>query len=229
MTEFQLHEILQNVKPVSFITEDYKMTILEVSIFYNVTYKAISTTIDRNRHILESDGIVMCRGQELRKLKQKNTKIDRRTSTLILLSPLSVCRLAFYLSESNITNQIKDKILNADTSLYSYLSQKENVLVKKHEMEMGYLLTQLIGKYHKIGQQIPCGKFRIDFLIDNFIAIEVDEDGHSSYNKDNERTREKFIKSKGYKIFRYDTRTNNILEFLGDVINELNTKTEGVC
>ena len=229
MTEFQLHKILQDIKPIRFITQNYEVDILQVSKFYDVTYKAISTIIDRNRYELENDGMTVCNGEKLKEIKIKNENIDKKASTLTLLNPLVVCRLAFYLTESDTTIQVKNKILKTDINLYSFLSRRENTLVKKYEKEMDYLLVNLIGKYHEIKQQISCGSFKIDFLIDDYLAIEVDEHGHSSYDKSNEIIRENFIKASGYKLFRYDTRNNNMLEFLGDVVHELNNKIEGAC
>ena len=229
MTEFQLHKMLQDIKPIHFITQNYEVDIHQASKFYNVTYKAISTVIDRNRYELESDGMIICNGGKLKEIKLKNGNINNKTATLTLLNPLVICRLAFYLTESDITIQVKNKLLNVDANLYSYLSQRENTLVKKYEKEMEYLLVNLIGKYHEIKKQFSCGKFKIDFLIDDYLAIEVDEYGHSSYDKPNEIARENLIKAVGYKLMRYDTRNNNMLEFLGDVVHELNNKIEGAC
>ena len=53
--------------------------------------------------------------------------------------------------------------------------------------------------------------------------IECDENGHSYYDNESEIKREKYIRSKGYRILRYDTRENNMLGFIGKISNDLCT------
>lgn len=93
---------------------------------------------------------------------------------------------------------------------------------KIYENSMENILNKLLGKYNKIEKQVKCDKYFIDFVINDNIAIEVDENGHASYNKENEIKRETMLINNGYKVFRFNPMKEDMLVFIGEIIQELN-------
>ena len=121
--------------------------------------------------------------------------------------------------------KVRESLYINNCDLYKELISSHSLLSfnKKYENELGYLLNSLLGKYNNVESQVRCGKYKIDFVINNHIAIECDENGHSCYDLNNEIKREKYIKSQGYVVFRYDTRERNMLSFMAEIIQYIST------
>ena len=103
---------------------------------------------------------------------------------------------------------------------------KELILINKNKTKENRLKYQLLETFNKIydfDTQVKCGNYYIDFVLNNNIAIECDENNHKNYNDYEEKQRGEYIKSKGYKMIRYnpdgdDTIFNLINKVLKGVI-----------
>ena len=198
-------------------------TIELVSKFYDVSIDTIKTIIKRNRDIFVDIGYKTIEKDELQRVISENPdkKISRRCRCLAVLNNKCVIYLAYLQSSTKLTCEIIDinmklnyKLHNAILNRYSSTSFE-----KKYEKELSFLVHSIFDEFHKIDEQVCCEKYKIDFVIDDYLAIECDEDGHSNYNQQEEIKREKCIISNGYKILRYDTRENNMLKFIGQISN----------
>jgi very-short-patch-repair endonuclease len=193
-----------------------------VADFYGVSYKTIETVVKRNKNELEEDGLKVLKGRELKRFRdvtdmRVGDKIPRKTPSLTIIPILLVYKFAFMLQNSDKAKQVKQMLFDECKELYVHFSQS-SVILKKYEEGINELLKKVFRDKVKIRRQVACGTYRIDFVINDSIAIEVDEDGHSSYDKEKELIREEYIKKSGYKLIRYDTRVGDTGKLIGDII-----------
>lgn len=114
-------DVLDKIKSIPYLTEDLVVSVIQVAEFYEVSPKAISTVIDRNRSELEDDGIVVLKGEELRKFKDNLTLlhgedelIDKRTPSLTLLTKRAMLRIGMLLTTSDVAKKVRSYLLNLD-------------------------------------------------------------------------------------------------------------------
>lgn len=215
-------DFLKN-EDIVFLDEQYT-TVQNVADFYDVPKKTIETAILRNREILDKYGYTVLNYDELKEYKERiGVVLNSKVRTITLLNRECLVIIAYLLSKTEKTlrmiglNDINNHKFHEDLlQLYT-----QNDYVKKYEKELGFLIHSVFDKFHKIEEQVRCGKYLIDFVIDNTIAIECDEYGHSHYSQKKEQKREEYIKGCGYSILRYDTRKNNMLGFIGEISNFL--------
>lgn len=223
-------DVLDKIKAIPYMTKDMVVSVEQVANYYEVSKKAINTIIERHRDELETDGIMVLKGEELKEFKNKLTNlygenhlfIGKRTSAFTILSLESVILIGFYLQNNKISKQLKKYLLEINPNLYKYFENKTLSISYKKRYENGFedILYKLLGKYNNITKQVKCGKYHIDFVINNSIAIEIDENNHANYNRENEKIRQSYIEKCGYKVLRYNTN-NDVFEFIGEIIEEL--------
>ena len=109
--------------------------------------------------------------------------------------------------------------------MYNLLNSKscynDKIFVKKYEKELVFLLNKIFSKNHIIESQYRVDNYKIDFVIDNKIAVECDENDHVYYDEYKEKIRERCITDKGFILLRYNTKRNNMLEFIGELCEQL--------
>ena len=221
-------DILDKIKAIPYLTKDMVVSVEQVANYYEVSKKAIDSIISRHRDELETDGITTLKGDELKEFKiqltdihSEETKIiGKRTANLIILTKKVMVKIAFYLQNNRISEEVKRYLLEVNPKLYKKFEEETLSVGYKKRYENGFedLLYPLLGKYNKIDKQVRCGEYSIDYVINNGIAIEIDENGHEAYSKENEMIRELFILNSGYKLFRYNTKKDSLLEFIGEII-----------
>ena len=82
------------------------------------------------------------------------------------------------------------------------LKRAENTVIKK---------LQTVFSAHELSFQHKCGSYRIDVALPEYaVAIEVDENGHSNYDGQEEARRESYIKQQGYTLIRYNPEAESI-------------------
>lgn len=199
------------------------VTILDLSNFLDVSIESIKTIIKRNRsHFGKNEKIIVDKKDKtLCEIFQ--SREHKHAPKLTIFNYIGVLKIIVLL-RSETALEIKEYMLVNHKNLYQKI-QKENhpdyIFFKRYERELGFLLHNIFDRTHIVEEQVYVGKYKIDFVIDNKLAIECDEDGHSHYDKEKEITRENFIKKNNYEILRYDTRNDNMLEFVGKVSDYL--------
>ena len=224
----QNYDILDKIKALPYLTDDMVLSVEQVSNYYEVSNEAIKTVIKRHRDELEEDGIMTLKGGELKEFKNKvcevhigDTKlIGSKTTALNLLNRSNVLLIAFYLQNNDIANKIKSELLSISPESYKYYSDITLSVgyKKRHEKGFEEVLYPLLHKYNKIKKQVRCNNYRIDFVINDLIAIEIDENGHEGYDTEDELKREKCIKDNGYVLMRFNPDNKNCFEFIGEII-----------
>lgn len=217
--------ILEEIKPIEYIIENKSVSIEQVANYYEVTKDCISTVIERHRNELESNSILVLKGEDLKELKKtvNKNKIKSKTRSLTLINGFGMMLIGFYLQNNKITEKLKEITLQEDAKLYQNISNitKNTCLVKRYENEFYNIIHKILGKYNKIEKQVHCGTYYIDFVINDTIAIEIDENGHSHYDQEKEKNRELFLRNSGYEIYRFNPMKEDVLEFIGEIVYSL--------
>lgn len=231
----QYYDILDNIKVIPYLNEDKSISIEQVANYYEVSNDCISTIIGRHRRKLEEDGMRILRGKELKELKISLTDIHKRgqlpignkTTALTLLNRSNILLIAFYLQNNDMANKIKSELLSISPESYKYYSDITLSVgyKKRHEKGFEEVLYPLLHKYNKIEKQVRCSNYRIDFVINDLIAIEIDENGHGGYSTEDELKREKCIKDNGYILIRFNPDKQNCFEFIGEIIQLMHNNT----
>lgn len=114
-------DVLDKIKAIPYLNEDLVVSVAQVAEFYEVTNKAINTVIDRNRSELEDDGIVVLKGEELKKFKEQLSVpqgeehiINPKTSNLTLLTKRAMLRMGMLLTTSDVAKKVRSYLLNLD-------------------------------------------------------------------------------------------------------------------
>lgn len=215
--------MLQN-NGLTFDTKDFRCTVRTLANFYEVGIETMKTIIKRNKSMLEDEYSVFCPKDIELKGMIDSGKISRYTSSISLFSLKGILHLAFYI-KNKTSLIIQYWLLNNKLDLYNLLNSKscydDKIFVKKYEKELGFLLNQIFGKNHVIESQYRVDNYKIDFVIDDKIAVECDEDAHVYYDQHKEKIREQYIINRGFILLRYNTKRNNMLEFVGEICEQL--------
>jgi very-short-patch-repair endonuclease len=214
-------------KQIDFIIDDI-MTSEQVANYYEVGIDAIQIMITRHRKEFDKSGLKVLKSNELKEFKKnlQNKSIVEKlkfVSKLTILNYDSILLTAFYLQNNHVANKVKIEILKVNSELYKYYEDITISKGYKKRFEKGFeeVIYPLFNKHNKIEKQVQCGKYFIDFVINDKIAIEIDENGHKDYDVLNEIKRERAIKAKGYKLLRFNPEEQDCLEFIGEIIELL--------
>ncbi|MDF2952363.1 MAG: hypothetical protein K0S18_1946 [Anaerocolumna sp.] len=216
-------EILNKINQIDkYIEGFFGLTIFQVANYYKTNTKTIDTIIRRNREEFCNDGIYRINGDKLKSFKKFHNEIPAKTPYLLLIPYACILRIAFKLQNNNTATKLREDVCSKYPLLYEELMSFNIKLInKKYELELKELISKIFSKYHKIDYQYKIHNYFVDFLIDDKLIIECDENGHDNYNNVDEIKRETFLLGKGYKLLRYDTRSNDMLEFIGEISNKL--------
>lgn len=203
----------------------YLYNINEISKLYLCSVETIKTIVRRNKKVFLNNGEMLLydNHDKIFRILLATGKISSKTRKILLINVFGVVRIAYYVKRNEIANNIKDYTIKTYPILHNEMNQgySDNMYYKKHEEDLGILLHSIFGGSHKIINQFKIDNYYIDFLIDDRVAIECDENGHVYYDKKGEIVRESKIINSGYKLLRYDTRKENIYKFIGEICDEL--------
>lgn len=144
------YDFLDKIKVIPYLTNDMVLTTRQIANYYEVTEEAIRTITKRNRIEFESDGIVILKGEELRKFKEELREVQNETlfsqaKSLALYTKRSLLRAGMILTSSAVATEVRNYLLNIES--------KANESEKKWEIqrEVGKIqrlrLTSAISKY----------------------------------------------------------------------------------
>ena len=224
-------EVLDKVGNLLLLKGNNYATTKQVANYYKVGLEAIQSIVKRFINELESDGFKTLTGKETKEflvnegIAIKNyrgyfladgEKFANRNN--ILFSRLAILKFAFLLSESEIASNIRRELLNNNKSLYLQMSKENSIRFKKYEEEIKNYLEFTFGKGN-VKYQVACGNYKLDFVLFKNIHIEVDENGHYSYNKIKEKIREDYIlDNTDYWTIRYNPHKQKPYELIRDIL-----------
>lgn len=130
-------DILDKIKAIPYMTKDMVVSVEQVANYYEVTKKAINTIIERHRDELESDGIMVLKGEDLKEFKQQvwylhgeDTKIiPNKTTVLTILTKRAMLRIGMLLTTSPIAKQVRNYLLDSEETL----TEKQKKWIAKRE------------------------------------------------------------------------------------------------
>lgn len=181
--------------------------------YFQISRKSLETIIKRNSDAINLYSCVL-QGRDLAEFKKLNG-LNSRINKLRIIFEECIPFLASCIKE----NEKAFDILKNST--YESINCAMNSYHKKYETELKYLIETILSNHHDVKYQFVDGCYRYDFLIDNKLVVECDENGHKYYDMKEEQEREKYIHNQGYALMRYNTRDNNMLGFIGEVYHTL--------
>ena len=191
ITKLDRIEVLDRVGGLILIPSKEVATTKQLSEYFNISLYTLNSSILSNMSELLENGMRILKDVEFKQFKTDVVKFDNsnetktlfnRVSSLRVFNRRAILNIAFLLTESDVALKIRDIVFKESPELYAQMSNKEKQLrFKKYEMEMKNYLEFSFGKGN-VKSQIRVGKYNLDFILFDNIHIEVDENGHSSYN-----------------------------------------------
>lgn len=205
------------------------ITVKELALFYGEKYETLQRKIERFSNDLVGDVREINKSDELFDRLKRNRVTSNKTPKIMVIYPTGVAKIAYF-SEGVKQHEVRQALSKINHRLHEELSVKYSDIYfsKVYQKEMSYLINNIFHS-HKVENEKYVEGYRIDFLIDDHIAIECDESVHDYYNRDHEESRKKLMETKGYSFYRYDARKKNMLSFVGDLIDKEMGKPIGKC
>lgn len=203
---------------VEYKNEEYIM-IQDIAKYYGISNKCISTLLERKSKIYNIEARVF-KYPYLQKIKMYNKNIASKVSTLTLCTYHDFLKIAFLLKESEKSKIVVHYILENNPLFYSQLFDQQYSNRKSYENMYYEKLKTIFGDICSIQRQVRCEAYRIDFVVNKSLAIEIDENGHYGYDKKQEKIRERCILQNGYTLIRHNTKDNPD-DLINKIVNQL--------
>ncbi|MGE7650464.1 hypothetical protein ACQKM1_22215 [Peribacillus frigoritolerans] len=110
-------EVLEKVKAVAFITDEFEMTLQSAADYYEVTIETVKTAVKRNREEFNEYGeIRVLKGKVLKDFKgQVQLEPELKTApSLTLVNRRGLLRLGMLLTESEVARSVRNYLLNVE-------------------------------------------------------------------------------------------------------------------
>lgn len=107
-------EVLDKVKTLSLIPTVGKMTLAMVADYYEVDDGAVKMIVHRHRDELESDGLLLCTGQELSNIKLLCKIPSNKSRSMLVFPRRAVLRVGMLLRDSPVAKQVRSYLLNIE-------------------------------------------------------------------------------------------------------------------
>lgn len=197
--------ILNEVKQIKTLQTTTESTLQMISEYYEVTVETIRTVVKRNMKVLKHN-------KEIRKVRTTDmlnemlfqTDKYKTVSKLSLVNLHGVIRIGLLLQSSVIASQFQKNVRHLELPERLTDVVIGNTEYKAKEKKLGSFISTAFKDVFSIEEQVKCGTYYIDYVIDEKVAIECDEHGHENYSKHRELVREEYIKRKGYKLIRFN-------------------------
>lgn len=145
-------EVLEKVKAIPYLTNDFILTSHQVANYYEVDKTVIDSILSRNKEELESNGLKILKYGELRKFKanlQDASIIEKfkYVSKLALYTKKTLLNVGMLLTESPIAEKVRRYLLNIEDNsseiqkndaVSKTISQNQNIELKNKEIELDY-------------------------------------------------------------------------------------------
>lgn len=225
------YEVLDKVKNLITFSDTGLITTQKVAEYYEVNYDAIMKIWERNNDELKEDGALLLKGNEIKekfaldiesisrlkgKFKYKNFEFTNGFN--ILLPRKAVLRIGMLLTESEVAENIRKELYKHDPELYFELSKSNQIRFKKYEKEIKNYLEFSFGE-NNVKYQVKLNKYSLDFVLYDKLHIEIDENGHTGYDKEKELERQLYInENTDYITIRHNPNKEMPFELIEKVI-----------
>lgn len=196
-------EILEKVGNLLLLPETDFATTKQAASFFEVPLETLKSSIKEHKEELKINGLFVIKGPELKELK-KTINLGKTNRCLSVFSTKAIFKIAFLLRDSEKAKQLKQEIFNTDKELYFELSGNKSFLIKRKE-EFCFENLKLNFPKEKIERQKRIKNYLVDFCINDTIYLEIDEQGHTGYDKEKDTLRTKTIEQEtGTKLIRFN-------------------------
>ena len=225
------YEVLDKVKNLITFSDTGLITTQKVAEYYEVNYDAIMKIWERNNDELKEDRALLLKGNEIKekfaldiesisrlkgKFKYKNFEFTNGFN--ILLPRKAVLRIGMLLTESEVAENIRKELYKHDPELYFELSKSNQIRFKKYEKEIKNYLEFSFGE-NNVKYQVKLNKYSLDFVLYDKLHIEIDENGHTGYDKEKELERQLYInENTDYITIRHNPNKEMPFELIEKVI-----------
>lgn len=144
------YDFLDKMKVIPYLTDDMIVTVQQAANYYECSMDTIKTLIKRNRDEFEGDGMVVLKGQELKKFKEElgvgsNEPSISYASSLTILTKRSLLRIGMLMTSNLLATKIRNYLLNIEEKTEidrkSWAIQREVGIIERKRM------TSAISKY----------------------------------------------------------------------------------
>jgi len=209
-------QIFNNVKKLVLLKNNVHTTEMMAD-YYEVNSELIRYFIKSNKNELELDGLKVLKGKDLKDFKELigiNLTPNKKNYSALTIFPIkAILKIGILLAGSDVAKLVREELIKQDPKLYEELINGHRLKFKKFEQKYYDYLSFSFGS-ENIQKQISCGNYLIDFVLYENIAIEIDENGHSSYSKEKEIIRENYITNNDYKIIRFNPHKQKPFELI---------------
>ena len=113
------YDFLDKMKVIPYLTDDMVVTVQQAANYYECSMDTIKTLIKRNRDEFEEDGMVVLKGQELKKFKEElgvgsNEPSLSYASSLTILTKRSLLRIGMLMTSNLLATKIRNYLLNIE-------------------------------------------------------------------------------------------------------------------
>ena len=228
-------EVLDKVGELLLLPNTEYATTEQVANYYEVGIETIQSLIKDNREELTKNGFAkfkkdeillnILKGQVVEKQRTccivdvNGVRVRVNNSGMNLFSKRAILRVGMWLTESEVAKEVRKLLLKENPKLFSELSPENNLRFKKYETEIKNFLNFTFGE-ENVKCQVKCGKYKLDFVLFDIVHIEVDEFGHSSYDKEKEKERQEYIlKNTDYYTFRYNPQKDKPYKLIYEIMD----------
>lgn len=144
------YDFLDKMKVIPYLTDDMVVTVQQAANYYECSMDTIKTLIKRNRDEFEEDGMVVLKGQELKKFKEElgvgsNEPSLSYASSLTILTKRSLLRIGMLMTSNLLATKIRNYLLNIEEKTEidrkSWAIQREVGIIERKRM------TSAISRY----------------------------------------------------------------------------------
>ncbi|WP_406726519.1 restriction endonuclease [Streptomyces sp. GD-15H] len=143
-------DVLDKVKALSLLPDGMHVTTAMVAAYFEVAETVINNLLSRHRHELQSNGMRVLRGSELRNFKELNLSSyghPQPRSALAIWSRRAVLNVAMLLRDSEVARQVRVYLL--DTEYLARTQPVENLVATDFaslDARVDQRITQILGK-----------------------------------------------------------------------------------
>ena len=144
------YDFLDKMRVIPYLTDDMVVTVQQAANYYECSMDTIKTLIKRNRDEFEEDGMVVLKGQELKKFKEElgvgsNEPSLSYASSLTILTKRSLLRIGMLMTSNLLATKIRNYLLNIEEKTEidrkSWAIQREVGIIERKRM------TSAISRY----------------------------------------------------------------------------------
>lgn len=217
--------ILNQVKKLPSQDINFEYSTMEITNYFNTNIHTVRKILSRNKDdFFNNNEVRTIVDDELKIYKSVNKVRGGRAFNLFNID--GVLRIGLLLQSNEISEEIKKLIIKSKIPVkYSnFVHSKNRAFLKQNKLQTA--LFESLKDLFEIQTQVYCGNYRLDFVVDDNLVIECDEFGHSNYNSTKEKIRESYIKSKGYKIIRFnpDDKDENVFKLINKILHTKHLK-----